>query len=101
MTLGGLQKKEDSVRQSLLLSMNGVGAPTFFAFIRLLMSGCACKTWESTTFMHTSPGWRRGALSGSPNFFRSLLALPRTQTTSLRQGSLRLVWTNLLRKRVQ
>ena len=77
--------------------MNGAGAPIFFAFIRLCMSDCACKTWESTTFMHTSPGWLRGPLSGSPNFFQSLLALPRTQTTFLRQGHLRLVWINLSR----
>src|SRR4029450_4075589 len=48
------------------------------------------------TVMLPSLAWQRPQLSGSANFFQSLLALPRMPTTFLRQGSLRLVWTNLL-----
>src|ERR1700756_3390950 len=95
MKFSRLQKREDSVQQSLLLSMSGAGAPIFFAFIKLFILGYVCNRRELDVFMHTLPGWRCGPLSGSPNFFQSLLALPRMPTTSLPQGISRLVWTNL------
>jgi len=68
-------------------------------FLRLYQAVYVCKRRESDMFMHTLLGWRRGPPSGSPNFFQALLALPRTPTTSLRQGISRSVWTNLSARR--
>src|SRR5207249_11067312 len=96
---GGLRKKEDYLQKLSLLSMSGAAAPIFYAFIRLFMSGCVCRRRGSVMFMRTSRAWQRAQLSGSPNFFQSLLALPRTPMTFLRQVSLRSAWTNLLGQR--
>src|SRR5258706_6482114 len=92
MKFSELQKREDSVQQSLLLWMSGAGAPIFFAFTKLFMSGYVCKRRESDMFIHTFLGWRRGPLFWLPNFFPSLFALTGPPTTSFRQRILRSGW---------
>src|SRR5262245_34435863 len=66
--------KKRKLTPEIIATLDEWGRRTdFLRLIRLFVSDCACERPASTTSMHTSLVWRHAPLSGSRNFFQSLL----------------------------